>query len=97
MYLLNARTLLRLAKSVEADAKTQARIRFAVLQWIDAASPSNYLALNPEAQTKAIETNGESLLHGLTQLWDDTQRGHLSQTDESAFEVGRNVATTTAR
>ena len=94
MYLLNARTLLRLAKSVDADAKTQARIRFAVLQWIDAAAPSNFLALNPEAQKKAIETNGESLLHGLTQLWDDTQRGHLSQTDESAFEVGRNVALT---
>jgi len=94
MYLLNARTLVRLAKSVEADPKTQARIRFAVLQWIDAAAPSNFLALNPEAQKKAIETNGESLLHGLTQLWDDTQRGHLSQTDESAFEVGRNVATT---
>ena len=33
-------------------------------------------------------------MHGLTQLWNDTQRGHLSQTDESAFEVGRNVATT---
>ena len=81
MYLLNARTLLRLAKSIEADAKTQARIRFAVLQWIDAAAPSNFLALNPEAQKKAIESNGESLLHGLTQLWDDTQRGHLSQTD----------------
>ena len=61
MYLLNARTLLRLAKSVDADAKTQARIRFAVLQWIDAAAPSNFLALNPEAQRKAIETNGESL------------------------------------
>ena len=95
MYLLNARTLLRLAKSVEADAKTQARIRFAVLQWIDAAAPSNFLALNPEAQRKAIETHGESLLHGLTQLWNDARQGHLSQTDEKAFEVGRNVATTT--
>jgi poly[(R)-3-hydroxyalkanoate] polymerase subunit PhaC len=94
LYLLNARTLLHLAKSVEGDAKTRARIRFAVLQWIDAAAPSNYLALNPEAQKKAIETQGESLMHGLTQLWNDAQRGHLSQTDESAFEVGRNVATT---
>ena len=94
LYLLNARTLLRLAKSVEGDAKTQARIRFAVLQWIDAAAPSNFLALNPEAQRKAIETNGASLLHGVTQLWNDAQRGHLSQTDETAFEVGRNVATT---
>jgi len=94
MYLLNARTLLGLAKSIKGDAKTQAKIRFAVLQWIDAAAPSNFLALNPEAQKKAIDTNGESLLHGLTQLWNDTQRGHLSQTDESAFDIGRNVATT---
>ncbi len=94
MYLLNARTLLKLAKNVQGDAKTQARVRFAVLQWIDAASPSNYLALNPEAQKKAIDTKGESLLQGLTHLWDDAQRGHLSQTDESAFEIGRNVALT---
>jgi polyhydroxyalkanoate synthase len=93
LYLLNARTLLELAKAVEGDPKTQARVRFAVLQWIDAAAPSNYLALNPEAQKRAIETKGESLVHGLTQLWNDAQRGHLSQTDESAFEVGRNVAT----
>ncbi|MEO6362784.1 MAG: class I poly(R)-hydroxyalkanoic acid synthase [Caldimonas sp.] len=94
MYLLNARTLMHLAKSVQGDEKTQARIRFAVLQWVDAASPANYLALNPEAQKKALETKGESLMHGMQQLLADLQRGHLSQTDESAFEVGRNVATT---
>ncbi len=94
MYLLNARTLMQMASNVEADEKTKARIRFAVLQWIDAASPSNYLALNPEVMQKAVETNGESLVHGFMQLWDDLQRGHLSQTDEKAFEVGRNVATT---
>ena len=94
LYLLNARTLTQLAENLRGDEKTKARIRFAVLQWIDAASPSNYLALNPEAQKKAIETGGESLMHGVAQLWNDTQRGRVSQTDESAFEVGRNVATT---
>jgi polyhydroxyalkanoate synthase len=94
LYLLNARTLTQLAQNLEGDEKTKARIRFAVLQFIDAAAPSNYLALNPEAQKKAIETQGESLVHGAAQLWNDTQRGRVSQTDESAFEVGRNVATT---
>jgi polyhydroxyalkanoate synthase len=94
MYLLNARTLLAMVDALQADEKTRSRVRFAVLQWIDAASPSNYLALNPEAQKKAIETRGESLAEGMRHLWDDLQRGHLSQTDESAFEVGRNVATT---
>ena len=63
-------------------------------QFVDAASPSNYLALNPEAQRKAMATQGESLTQGLQHLWRDVQQGHLSQTDESVFEVGRNVATT---
>jgi len=94
MYLLNARTLTQLADSLQGDEKTKARVRFAVQQFVDAASPANYLALNPEAQRKAIETQGESLSQGLQRLWDDVQQGHLSQTDESVFEVGRNVATT---
>jgi polyhydroxyalkanoate synthase len=92
-YLLNARTLLQLAESVQGDEKTKARIRFAVQQWVDAASPANYLAMNPEALKKAIDTHGESIAQGLQHLWQDIGKGHLSQTDESVFEVGRNVAT----
>jgi polyhydroxyalkanoate synthase len=94
MYLLNARTLMQMADRVQGDEKTRQRIRFAVQQWVDASSPSNYLALNPEAQRKALETKGESITQGLRHLWQDIQQGHLSQTDESVFEVGRNVATT---
>jgi polyhydroxyalkanoate synthase len=94
MYLLNARTLMNMAEQVQASEKTRQRIRFAVQQWVDAAAPSNYLALNPEAQRKALETKGESIAQGLKHLWHDIQQGHVSQTDESQFEVGRNVATT---
>ena len=92
-YLLNARTMLQLADSVQADAKTKARIRFAVQQWVDAASPANFLATNPEALAKAVETRGESITQGMQLLWKDIEQGHISQTDESVFEVGRNVAT----
>jgi polyhydroxyalkanoate synthase subunit PhaC len=94
MYLLNARTLMAMADAVEADPKSKARLRFGVQQWIDAASPSNYLVTNPEALKLALETQGESLKKGMSQLLADVQKGHVSQTDESAFEVGRNVATT---
>ncbi|WP_343642152.1 class I poly(R)-hydroxyalkanoic acid synthase [Roseateles sp.] len=94
LYLLNARTLQRMAEQVQGDDKTRARVRFAVQQFVDAASPSNFLALNPEAQQRAMNTQGESLARGLQLLMADVQRGHVSQTDESAFEVGRNVATT---
>ncbi len=94
LYLLNGRTMQQMAAAVEADDKTKARIRFAVQQFVDAASPSNFLALNPEAQKLALDSQGETLARGLQHLWGDVQRGHVSQTDESAFEVGRNVATT---
>lgn len=94
LYLLNGRTLGKMAEQVEADDKTKARIKFAVQQFVDAASPSNFLALNPEAQKLALDSHGETLARGLQHLWGDVQRGHVSQTDESAFEVGRNVATT---
>ncbi len=93
MYLLNARTLMQLAESLEGDAKTKQRIRFSVQQWLDASSPNNFLALNPDAQSKALETQGESITQGMKNLWHDVQQGHVSQTDESVFEVGRNVAT----
>ena len=53
-YLLNSKTLMGLADAVEADAKTRARIRFAVEQLTAASSPSNFLAFNAEAQKKAI-------------------------------------------
>ena len=93
-YLLNARTLMGLADAVEADAKTRARIRFGVEQWMAAMAPSNFLAFNAEAQKKAIETKGESIAKGMQNLLHDITQGHVSMTDESLFEVGRNVATT---
>ena len=37
-YLLNARTLMQMADALQGDAKTKARVRFAVQQWVDAAS-----------------------------------------------------------
>ena len=93
-YLLNTRTLMGLADAVEADAKTRARIRFAVEQLTAAAAPSNFLAFNAEAQKKAIETQGESIAKGVPNLIHDMRQGHVSMTDESVFEVGKNVATT---
>ena len=94
LYLLNARTMMSFTEAMETDDKTRARIRFAVEQWVAASSPSNYLALNAEAQKKAIDTQGESIKLGLQNMLHDLQQGHVSMTDESLFEVGKNVATT---
>ncbi|WP_114970491.1 class I poly(R)-hydroxyalkanoic acid synthase [Rhodoferax ferrireducens] len=93
-YLLNSRALMGMADAVDADEKTRARIRFAVEQLTAAASPSNFMALNAEAQKKAIDTKGESIAKSIQNLLHDLRQGHVSMTDESLFEVGKNVATT---
>jgi polyhydroxyalkanoate synthase len=93
VYLLNARTLLGLAEAADTDEKTKARLRFAVEQWMAASAPSNFMALNAEAQKKAVDSKGESIAKGMQNLLKDIQQGHVSMTDESVFEVGKNVAT----
>ncbi|MCG1042217.1 class I poly(R)-hydroxyalkanoic acid synthase [Mycetohabitans sp. B8] len=93
-YLLNSRYLNKLVDALEAEAKTRERIRFVVEQWVAAASPSNFFALNPEAQKMLLDTQGESLRRGIANLLADLQRGKISQTDESRFVVGKNLAST---
>ena len=92
-YLLNTRTMMALTDAAQTDPKTKARIQFAVEQWAAAVAPTNFLAFNAEAQKKAIETQGESIAKGMQNLLKDMQQGHVSMTDESVFEVGKNVAT----
>ena len=93
-YLLASRFLAELAESAELDAKSKERLQFAVKQWCDAMSPANFAVTNPAVLRQALATNGESLTRGLANLIADTQRRRISQTDEAAFEVGRNIAST---
>ena len=93
-YLLASRFLGELAETAELDAHDKERLQFAVKQWCDAMSPANFAATNPAVLRAALETNGESLTRGLANLIADTQRRRISQTDETAFEVGRNLALT---
>ena len=93
-HLIQTRALAGLVDAVRADAKTVARLRFAVEQWAAASAPSNFLAFNAKAQKLAIETQGQSIAKGLQNLIHDLGQGHVSMTDESVFTVGQNVATT---
>src|ERR1700694_738765 len=93
-YLLAARYLEELVESAELDVQAKERVRFAMRQWIDAMCPANFAATNPEAMQQAIETRGESLARGLANLMGDAEKGRISQTDEGAFEVGRNLGVT---
>jgi poly[(R)-3-hydroxyalkanoate] polymerase subunit PhaC len=93
-YLLAAEFLERLVEAAALQGQAKERLRFTVRQWVDAMSPANFAATNPEVLRLAQETGGESLTKGLAQLLADAGRGRIAQTDESAFELGRNLAVT---
>ena len=93
-YLVNARYVNDLIDRASLDDKTRGRMRFFARQILDALSPSNYLATNPQAIQRAMETGGDSLASGVRNLLGDLGKGRISMTDEQAFEVGRNLATT---
>ena len=93
-YLLGSRQLHEFVDRAQVDDKTKLQLRFYARQFIDAMSPSNFPATNPEVIRKAIETRSVSLTDGMQNLIDDLQKGRITRVDESAFEVGRNLAIT---
>lgn len=98
-YLLAADYLHRTVEGVEGmDDRTHKKVDFFTRQFVDALSPTNFLATNPEALRETLDSRGENLLNGLKNMLGDIERGKgslkISMTDMDAFEVGENVALT---
>ena len=93
-YLLASRQLSELVDRAQVDDKTKLQLRFHARQFIDAMSPSNFPATNPEVIRTAIQTRSASLSAGIKNLIEDIQKGRITRVDELAFEVGRNLAIT---
>ena len=93
-YLLGSKQLHDFVDNAQVDDKTKLQMRFYARQFVDAMSPENFPATNPEVIRKAIETRSASLTDGMKNLIDDLQKGRITRVDETAFEVGRNLAIT---
>ena len=98
-YLLSARWMQGVVNNVEGmDSQSAKKVDFYTRQFIDAMSPSNFVATNPEVLRATVESGGENLLKGLNHLLEDLERGKgklsIRMTDTDAFKVGENIATT---
>jgi len=94
IYLLTAGFMRDSIRTSELDEHKKRKLLFYTDQLIDAFSPSNFAFTNPEVLQLAQETEGLSLWQGFQNLLSDISKGQITQTDESAFEVGRNLAIT---
>jgi polyhydroxyalkanoate synthase len=94
-YLINSSFLRQVVDSTPLeDGRAKERLQFLTRQYIDALAPSNFGATNPEFIQAAVNTKGESITKGIQNLLADLDKGRVSMTDESVFEVGRNLAIT---
>jgi polyhydroxyalkanoate synthase subunit PhaC len=93
-YVASARSLHEFVEQSGIDERTRMQLRFYARLYTDAISPSNFAVTNPEVIREAIRSRGESLSNGLKNLIDDIQKGRITTTDETAFELGVNLAIT---
>ena len=90
-YLAASRLLMESIDDAAVEPDMKQKVRFFAKQYLDAMSPSNFLMTNPDALKSAIESKGETLRAGLENLKEDMEKGHISMTDEGAFEIGKNI------
>src|SRR3546814_16336141 len=95
IYLLSARALEQMIEAAQVSDAVRRRLRFSAMQWVDAASPANFLATNTDALQALIHSNGQTLYRGIANLLGDVKKGRMSQTDEAPFRLGENVGGTT--
>lgn len=98
-YLLSAKAVDEAVQDLDGlSAGDKQRVEFFARQIVDMMAPTNFLATNPEALHRAVETDGQSLIDGMQNLISDLEsnRGDLLVTlsDPDAFTVGENLATT---
>jgi polyhydroxyalkanoate synthase subunit PhaC len=98
-YLVTAKSILSAIREVKGmDRATARKVEFYTRQFVDALSPSNFVATNPEVLTATLASGGQNLLRGLEHLLVDLKRGNgrlaITMTDTKAFRLGENIATT---
>ncbi|MCH2094748.1 MAG: class I poly(R)-hydroxyalkanoic acid synthase [Rhodobacteraceae bacterium] len=96
-YLINSDAIQQAISEIDhLDEVEKLRLTYFGQQIVDMMAPTNFLQTNPDALQRAVETEGESLVKGLENLVADLEANNgelvVSLADNSAFEIGENIA-----
>src|SRR5438128_4473878 len=97
-YLIASRHIQQAVANVEGlSPESEKKVAFFTRQYVDALAPTNFLMTNPQVLRETLASGGQNLVRGLNNLLADIEKGggqlRISMTDEAAFQLGRNVAT----
>jgi poly[(R)-3-hydroxyalkanoate] polymerase subunit PhaC len=98
-YLIASRHIQGAVAGVEGlPEEAQKKVAFFTRQYVDALAPSNFVMTNPQVLRETLASGGQNLVKGLNNLLADLEKGdgqlRIRMTDESAFQLGKNVAGT---
>ena len=97
-YLMTSKWMIDSVRETDGlDDETARKVDFYTRQFVDAMAPTNFAMTNPEVLRETVDSKGQNLINGLSNLLDDLERGDgqlkIKHVEEDAFEIGVTVAT----
>ena len=97
-YLMTSKWMINSVRETDGlDDETARKVDFYTRQFVDAMAPTNFAMTNPEVLRETVDSKGQNLINGLSNLLDDLERGDgqlkIKHVEEDAFEIGVTVAT----
>jgi polyhydroxyalkanoate synthase len=97
-YLMTSKWMINTVRETDGlDPETARKVDFYTRQFLDAMAPTNFAITNPEVLRETVESKGQNLINGLSNLLDDLEKGHgqlkIKHVEDDAFVVGETVAT----
>jgi polyhydroxyalkanoate synthase len=97
-YLMTSKWMINSVREIDGlDDETARKVDFYTRQFVDAMAPTNFAMTNPEVLRETVDSKGQNLINGLSNLLDDLERGDgqlkIKHVEEDAFEIGVTVAT----
>jgi len=97
-YLMTSKWMINTVRETDGlDDETARKVDFYTRQFIDAMAPTNFALTNPEVLRETVDSKGQNLVNGLSNLLDDLEKGkgqlRIKHVEDDAFELGVTVAT----
>ena len=97
-YLMTSKWMINTVRETDGlDDETARKVDFYTRQFVDAMAPTNFAVSNPEVLRETVDSKGQNLINGLSNLLNDLEQGDgqlkIKHVENDAFVIGETVAT----